>query len=180
MGLNEDGDEKEEEDKKEEEKEPQPKIVDFEEDTDEGVDNQTKLKNLLKQCTIDEITNIALPQALNNISLADFFFHKSGQIDKEKVSFVQLYKQLESLHGSVNKESTRYNTLQRRAVKVAGDKRKEKVTLMPVYNKKAAESLGVHGCSVDSHVGFVQSHATWPMMVANSFKIPSTKKTSNN
>ena len=66
---------------------------------------------------------------------------QSGQIDKEKVSFVQLYKQLESLHGSVNKESTRYNTLQRRAVKVAGDKRKEKVTLMPVYNKKVSDLL---------------------------------------
>merc|ERR1719466_486732 len=179
MGLTSDGDEKKKEDeaeeKKEEEKEPQPKIVDFEEDNDESLDNQTKLKNLLRQCSIDEITSIALPRALSNITLADFFFYKSGQICNEEVSFLSLYKQLESLHGSVNKESTRYNTLQRRAVKVAGDKRKEKVTLMPVYNKKAAESLGVNGCSVDSHVGFVQSQATWPMMVANSFKIPQTE-----
>ena len=59
---------------------------------------------------------------------------------------MQLYKQLESLHGSVNKESTRYNTLQRRAVKVAGDKRKEKVTLMPVYNKKVSGKLVQNNC----------------------------------
>lgn len=51
-----------------------------------------------------------------------------------KISFPKLYKEFEALHNDATKEASRYNTLVRRANKVGGDKRMEKIVLMPVYN----------------------------------------------
>lgn len=145
-------------------------ISDFiEEDGD--VDNKYRLRKLLQQCSIEEIISVAIPQALNSISIGDFFLYKSGQMSKEKVSYAALYKQLEALHMSVQKESARYTTLLRRANKVGGDRRLDKVILMPIYNKQAADALNINLSSIDAHIGNIQSHPTAQMMAANSFRL---------
>ena len=56
-------------------------------------------------------------------------------MSSEKVSFASLYQQIEEFYTYMDKESLRYSTLLRRANKVGGDRRMEKVILMPVYNK---------------------------------------------
>ena len=54
----------------------------------------------------------------------------------KKVSYSALYQQLEELHKALEKETVRYSTLLKRANKVGGERRMEKVILMPVYNKQ--------------------------------------------
>lgn len=132
------------------------------------MDNKYRLRKLLQQCTIEEIRSVAIPRALDAISLGDFFLHKvcqrmvdedervpsfellqfkkicplssqAGQMSSKEASFTALYKQLEDLYSAVEKESVRYNTLLRRANKVGGDRRMDKVILMPVYHKKASD-----------------------------------------
>ena len=84
---------------------------------------------------------INLPDVAICIFINDFF--QAGQMSKKKVSFVNLYKQLETLHTAISKESTRYSTLLRRANKVGGDRRMDKVILMPVYNKNVSSYYSI-------------------------------------
>jgi len=56
-------------------------------------------------------------------------------MSKKNVSYTALYRELEKFYINMEKEALRYSTLLRRANKVGGDRRMEKVILMPVYNK---------------------------------------------
>lgn len=70
-------------------------------------------------------------------------FYQAGQMSNKKVSYTSLYNQLEDFYLYMAKESLRYSTLLKRANKVGGDRRMEKVILMPVYNKMVSETLPV-------------------------------------
>lgn len=120
---------------------------------------------------------------------------QAGQSHKPngKISFPQLYKEFETLHNDATKEASRYNTLVRRANKVGGDKRMEKIVLMPVYNidvsnivafswtcptnllsiLQAANSLQISNSSIDAHICGIQRTITTEMIAANSFFIKS-------
>ena len=72
---------------------------------------------------------------ISALSLKYGLLLQANQMSKKKVSFTSLYHQLEDFYSYMEKESMRYSTLLRRANKVGGDRRMEKVILMPVYNK---------------------------------------------
>ena len=40
------------------------------------VDNKYRLRKLLQQCSIEEIRSVAIPKALEILSVGDFFLHK--------------------------------------------------------------------------------------------------------
>ncbi|XP_076802419.1 uncharacterized protein LOC143446593 [Clavelina lepadiformis] len=135
------------------------------------VDNKYRLRKLLQQCSIEEIRSVAIPKALEILTVGDFFLHKAGQMCSKKVSYSALYQQLEELHKALEKETVRYSTLLKRANKVGGERRMEKVILMPVYNKQAAESLRINSSSIDAHIGGIHQKPTTHMIAANSFRM---------
>ncbi|XP_039247786.2 uncharacterized protein LOC120325728 isoform X2 [Styela clava] len=150
-----------------------------EEEEEEVIDNRYRLRKLLEQCSAEEIRSVMLPEAFESINMGDFLLYKSGQMnnDSGKISFPQLYKQFETLHKAATKEATRYNTLVGRANKIGGDKRMEKIVLMPVYNMNAANSLEISNSSIDAHICGIQKTVTTQMIAANSFFIKSKMET---
>ncbi|XP_018669293.2 uncharacterized protein LOC100180874 isoform X2 [Ciona intestinalis] len=157
-------------DEKNEERKPEDELKDFIEEEGD-VDNKYRLRKLLQQCSIDEIRTVAIPRAMQSFSFGDFFLYKSGQMSKQQCNYSALYQQLEQLHSAVEKESIRYSTLLRRANKVGGDRRMDKVILMPVYNKQAAESLNINSSSIDAHICGIHQRTTSQMIAANSFRM---------
>nr|XP_018669293.1 microtubule-associated protein futsch isoform X2 [Ciona intestinalis] len=157
-------------DEKNEETKPEDELKDFIEEEGD-VDNKYRLRKLLQQCSIDEIRTVAIPCAMQSFSFGDFFLYKSGQMSKQQCNYSALYQQLEQLHSAVEKESIRYSTLLRRANKVGGDRRMDKVILMPVYNKQAAESLNINSSSIDAHICGIHQRTTSQMIAANSFRM---------
>lgn len=85
----------------------------------------------------------------------------------KKVSYTSLYNQLEDFYLYMAKESLRYSTLLKRANKVGGDRRMEKVILMPVYNKMVSETLSF--CVIGWILWILNACNFWYVTINQSF-----------
>jgi len=61
------------------------------------VDNKYRLRKLLQQCSIEEIRSVALPKALDIISVGDFFTFKVTNITTLFCAIFHLHQQIISL-----------------------------------------------------------------------------------